>query len=127
MAVVNDTTKDHGKSVAIVHPGLRDGGVSWEGKGVGVVNDEAHVDTGATLGLMTAFLIAEAFCRGESKMISMSLSKLSSLKRALGPQMLLCKFNTSRALAKTQVLGQLDIRKVSVNVSEHGGVGEDRD
>jgi hypothetical protein len=68
---------------------------------------------------MTAFLIAEAFCRGESQMISMSLSELSSFKQALGPQTLLCKFNASRAFAKPGVLGELDIRKVSSNVSQH--------
>jgi hypothetical protein len=120
MAVVNETAKHHGKSVALVHPGLGDRGVSGKGKGVGVVYDEAHVDTWVTLSLMTVFLIAEVFCRGKSNMISMSLSKLSSLKRALGPQILLCKFNASRALAKTHVIGYLNIRKVSVNVSEHG-------
>ena len=83
MGVVNETAKHRGKSVAIVHPGLRHRRVSGEGKGVRVVYDQAHVDTRVTLSLMAAFLVAEVFCRGESKMISVSLSKLCSLNGTL--------------------------------------------
>jgi hypothetical protein len=50
-----------------VHPGLRHRRVSGEGKGVGVGYDQAHVDTRVTLSLMAVFLVAEAFCRGESR------------------------------------------------------------
>jgi len=56
------TTKDHGEPVAIVHPRLGNRGMSGEGEGVGVVNNEAHVDTWPTLGLMATVLVTEPFC-----------------------------------------------------------------
>ncbi len=49
LGMVNETTKHHGEPVAIVHTCLRHRRMCWEWEGVGVVNDQAHVDTGLEL------------------------------------------------------------------------------
>ena len=100
MAVVNETTKNHGELVAKVHPGLWHRSVGGEREWVGVVNDQAHVKTWLTCCLVALVLVTEAFCRRKSKVVSSCTCKLCCLKRASSSQELLCKVNASRALAK---------------------------
>ena len=46
LAMINETTQHHSEPVTRVHARLRDRVMGGQGKGVGVINDQAHVVAG---------------------------------------------------------------------------------
>ena len=92
-------------------------GGQW--KGVGVVDDQAHVVAGTALCTMAAFLVTEPLCSGQGEMVSMCLCKLGCLKSALGSEALLGKLDAHRALAQARMFGKLNMWEKGVNMCEH--------